>query len=103
MESPERNNWEQEKFKNPVIKERDDARKRASNLQRRVAEIHAARYERTLYRLMERSRDNPDLVNALNNFSRVLDGRSLHGAEDNPLTRTQVEQFADFFEKKQRS
>src|SRR4051794_14893516 len=92
--------WEEDKGENPVIKERDNTRKRASDLQKKTAEVQAARYETTIYRLMERSGDNSDLVNALNDFSCILHGRSFHGVNDQPLTSTQVERLTRFFEDK---
>jgi hypothetical protein len=58
-----RQSWEMEKLENPVINERNNARERASDFQRKGAEIQAARYERTLYRLMERSGNNHNLSN----------------------------------------
>ena len=103
MESQEpfkKQSWETEKLENPVINERDKARNRASDLQRRAAEIQAARYETTLYRLMKRSSNDRDLINVLNNFTRVLDSHSFYGVEDQPLLPTEVKRLTQFFEEK---
>jgi hypothetical protein len=99
-ESIKKQSWEEKKLENPVIKQRDEARKRASDLQRSVAEVQAARYETSLYRLMERSGNNPELVNVLNNFTRILDRNSGVGVSDQPFTREQVEKLTKFFEEK---
>src|SRR5438270_10911073 len=93
QEASKKQSWEIEKLENPVINERNEARNRASDLQRRAAEIQAARYETTLYRLMERSGNNRDLINVLNNFTRVLDGCSFYEVEDQPLLRTEVKRL----------
>jgi hypothetical protein len=97
-ESFKKQSWEEEKLENPVIKERNEARKRASDLQRRAAEIQGARYETTLYRLMERSGNNRDLINALNNFTREFDNSSDYGRSDQPLASPHVEKLTKFFE-----
>jgi hypothetical protein len=99
-ESFKKQSWEEKKLENPVIKARDEARKRASDFQRSVAEVQAARYETTLYRLMERSGNNIDLVNALNNFTRILDNRSRYRPSDQHLIPNQIERLTKFFQDK---
>jgi hypothetical protein len=90
--------WEREKLENPVINERNKARDRASDFQRKGAEIQAARYESTLYRLMERSGNDRDLINALNQFTRVFDSCSHFGEGDQPMPPTEVKRLTQFFE-----
>ncbi|MGB7958028.1 MAG: hypothetical protein WCF77_04295 [Minisyncoccia bacterium] len=83
-----------EKSKNPYLEMRDKSRNGASELQKGIAEVQSAKYETTLYRLMERSGDSPELVNALNDFLRELDIQSVQGRSDESLTSVRAEALA---------
>jgi hypothetical protein len=99
-ESVKKQSWEKDRLENPIIRRRNEVRNRATDLQRGVAEVQAARYETTLYRLMERSGNNPELLNALNNFTRVLDNRSFYGVSDELLAPNQIKRLSKFIEEK---
>ena len=51
-------------------------------------------------RLMSRTKDNPDLINAINGFLNALDKRSRFGSEDEPLSRESLEKLIEFFKDK---
>ncbi|OGF64343.1 hypothetical protein A2661_02415 [Candidatus Giovannonibacteria bacterium RIFCSPHIGHO2_01_FULL_45_24] len=96
MEGPPVN----EKNNNPFLETRDKYKESASELQKNTAEVQAAKYETILYRLMKRSGDNTDLVNALNEFLGALEHQSMFGNEDDPLSQKRVEELAKFVKEK---
>ena len=71
----------------------------ASEMERNVAEVQSARYERTLLILMHRSDDNIELINALNEFSKVLERRAMFGDENKSMNEDSIQSITDFFKK----
>ena len=89
-----------EKEKNPHIWARDQRRQGATELQRGVAEVQAARYESILYRLMSRTGNNETLINAMAEFIGELERRSAFGQNDKPLDKNSAEKLTKFFQDK---
>lgn len=90
----------EKKEKNPIIDTRDRYREAASELQRGVAEPQAAKYETTLYRLLERTGNDPELVNAMNEFLGAVDLKSIFGESDKPLPKAELAHITKFFQEK---
>ena len=79
-----------------ILETRDLYKEHATELQKEVAEIHVAKLETTLYRLMSRTGDNPDLVNGLNELLNSLDHQSTFGDSEKPLTDSRQKDLANF-------
>lgn len=77
---------------------RDAARERATPLQRNVVEIQAAKFELLLFRLLERSGDDPELASAINAFLDCVDNRSRKGSPWDTLPRPLIEQLTRVFQ-----
>lgn len=86
-----------DKFK---FKTRDTYREHASELQRKVATYQAALYEESLYRLMQRSGDNTELINSLKDFLVALDHNSSFGDPEKPFGKGQAEKLTQFLKEK---
>ncbi len=79
-----------------ILETRDSYKEHATELQKEVAEIHVAKLETTLYRLMSRTGDNPDLVNGLNELLNSLDHQSTFGDSEKPLADGRQKDLSDF-------
>ena len=61
------------------------ASEQCTDFERAIARQQADMYETAVLQLMRRSGDNPELVNSLAGFVRVLTNRSYFGEDDMPL------------------
>ncbi len=86
--------------KNPYLETRDKYKDGASELQQKVGEIQGAKWETSIYRLMERSGDNIELTNALNSFLIALEKRAVRGVESDQLKAVEIEALTKFFTEK---
>ncbi len=68
-----------------------------TQLQAQVSTRQAAAYKDTLIRLMQRTGDNIELVNALRDFLVVVDQKSWRGQSDQPMTPGYTERLTQFF------
>lgn len=99
--SQESNQEEQvEKPKNPILKMRDTVREHSTELRNNVAEIQAARYELAVQLLMERSSENTELINALNDFTKALETVSYRGQSDKPMSPVHIKEITNFLKEK---
>lgn len=89
---------ENKEVKNPILTHRDRYRENATELQRKVGELQAAKHETILYRLMSRTEDNSELTNSINGFLDALDHRSCFGDETKPLGKEATEKLVKFFQ-----
>ena len=71
-------------------------RESATELQRDVAQKQAEMLELALYNIMQRTGNNPDIVNGLRDFIRELDIKGAYGASDKLLAPNLQEKLADF-------
>jgi len=97
-ENSELESESQGKKENIYIKNRDLSKEHATELQKEVAEIQAAKLEATLYKLMSRTENNPDLVNSLNKFLDSLDHQSRFGDSGKPLGKGRQQDLVAFLE-----
>lgn len=81
---------------NPYLKTRDAYRKHASEMQREVAEIGAASYETTLLRFLERTGNNRELLDAINDFMGALEHQSAYGDNSQPLHPSRIKELVEF-------
>lgn len=88
--------------RNSFFDMRDRHKNGASELERNIVSVQSAKYETSLYRLMQHSVDDVELVNALNEFLTALDARSLYGNSEEPLSKEHREKPVTFFEKSAR-
>ena len=79
-----------------LLKTRDICKTHASELQKGVAEVQSAKYETVLYRLMQRTGDDPDVVNALNAFVDGLELQSIFCQSEDPLPGEKKEKLVEF-------
>lgn len=86
-------------IKNSFLIARDAERKQATDLEKGVADAQVARYETSLLRLMRRTKDNPELVNALKHFIEAMEHRSIYGNLDEQLSANGVTALVEFFNK----
>lgn len=95
MEMPEQP--QKKSLKEIYLLERDSLKNEASEIERNVAEIQTARYESALLRLMKKTDDNTELVNAMKEFIGRLEHRSMITAE-NKLSPDSTARLVKFFE-----
>ncbi len=88
---------ENQESENPILERRDQMMERATDMQKRVAEIQGAEYQTALLRVMEKSGDDTRLVNAMGDFLESLDWRSDKGGPDGE--NFNKDGFAEFLEK----
>lgn len=81
-----------------LMENRDLYKEQATELQKNVAEAQSAKLETLLYRLMNRTKDNPELVNKMNNLLDALDHQSRFGEEDKKLAPGRQEDLTHFLE-----
>ncbi|GEM_PF-6804877 len=77
---------------------RDQMKEKAPEAQNNVAEVQTARYQEALNTLMERSGNDANLINALNDFTEALEHRAMFGASHEPLHPKQIEALTNFFQ-----
>lgn len=94
-QSPENKKFIEDR-KTQILESRDIQKGGASELQKSVAEIQAAKYETTLYRLMDRTKDNPELVNNLNALLDGLDHQSRFGNSSESIGPARQEDLSKF-------
>lgn len=70
-------------------------REHASDLQKNISEVQSARYEHALLRLMERSADDTNLVNAMNELTQALDWVAAFGNPEEAIPQERVEWYAN--------
>jgi CII-binding regulator of phage lambda lysogenization HflD len=80
--------------KQQLLMQRDGMRENASELESAVTEIQVAKYEIALRRLMQRTDNNPEIVNALNQLLSRLDNQSHFGISDEKMPPTHVTELA---------
>jgi len=86
-------------FRNKSLMERHQTSKEhATELQNSVAEAQEAKLGIILRRLMERTEDNPELVNSLNAFLDALEHRANFGDSEKPLGKGSQQDIAKFME-----
>ncbi len=73
------------------------SRERANDLEKNVEEIQSAKYGSALLRLMERTKDNTEIINNLNEFLDALEHQSQHGDSGQGLSESRQKELADFF------
>ena len=74
---------------------RDQMRESAEPLARGVAEPQAAKYEMTMYRLLQRTNNNPEIANAFNKLLRALDISSRFGNSDEPMPKGHINSLTE--------
>lgn len=87
-----------ESRRNSLMERHQSSKEHATELQNNVAEAQEAKLGITLRRLMERTEDNPELVNALNTFLDALDHRANFGDSEKPLGKGNQQDIAKFME-----
>lgn len=80
-----------------ILEIRDRYKEAATDTQKGVAESQAARYETILYRLMNRTDTNVELVNAMKKFIDTLEHASMMGTEDKKFHPKEIEELTSFF------
>ncbi|MBI2049943.1 MAG: hypothetical protein HYT35_00600 [Candidatus Staskawiczbacteria bacterium] len=88
---------EQENKKN-ILEYRDSYKEHATELQKEVAEVQAAKLETTLYKLMSRTGNNHELVNNLNWLLDSLDHQATFGDPSKPLHEARQKNLISFLE-----
>ncbi len=85
-----------------LLKERDAYRNNASELQKGVAEAQTAKLELALFVLMERTDNNPVLINSINAFLDGLRKQASVGETEpgRPLGKTTTQELIEFFRSK---
>ena len=83
---------------NSLVERHRVSKEHATELQNNVAEAQEAKLGITLRMLMERTEDNPELVNALNTFLDALDHRANFGDSEKPLGKGSQQDIAKFME-----
>ena len=78
-----------------MLDRRDQARERANELERDIGEAQGAHYETIVYRLMRRTDDDPELVNALNDYLSALDIESWFGNPEEPMVPGKQREIID--------
>ena|SRR3989344_8733791 len=71
-------------------------RHNASDLQRETAARQAEAYEYTIFHLMDRSGDSPELVNAARDFVQAFQCRVMVGSSEEPLSLPDQARLAAF-------
>jgi hypothetical protein len=71
-----------------------------AELRKNVSETQSEMYGSALVRLMERSNDNLELVNALRDFIKEVDIKSWRGKSDEPMPENYTKNLAEFFKQK---
>jgi len=80
-----------------VWKERLEVAKEASTeTQKEIADIQGAKFETSLLRLMNRTENNPEIVNNLNEFLDALDHQSFYGDNSQNIGKGRQEDLAKF-------
>ena len=82
-----------------TLRHRDLERGDATDLERGVSELQAARYETSLLRLMKRTGDNSQLINAMSDFLGGLDNLTFRGdgVSHLPANAEVVQKLTRFF------
>jgi len=68
----------------------------ASEFARESADLQAVQYKDVVLTLMERSGDNPDLMDALSRFTRELDGKAHFDYDDQSLKPAHQQALVEF-------
>lgn len=76
---------------------RDQERIGTTEDQRQIAEIQALKYEMISLTLQERTRNNGELINAMNEFLDKLENLADRGISDEPLARGIVSRLTEYF------
>ncbi len=71
-----------------------------TELRKSVSEKQADIYAEAVVKLMERTNDNPELVNALRDFVKELGIKSWRGGADQSLSEGYVGRLTEFFKEK---
>jgi hypothetical protein len=80
-----------------VWKERLEAAKETStDTQKEIADIQGAKLETSLLRIMNRTENNPDIVNGLNGILDALDHQSFYGDNSQNIAHGRQEDLAKF-------
>lgn len=87
-----------ESGKNFLVERRDQMREHASETQKKVSEIQGAKYETSLLKLMERTDDNPEIVNSLNEMLDALSHQATYGDSDKGLSGARQKELAEFMQ-----
>lgn len=93
-----------------AIEHRDKVKESATENEKHIAEMHAADYEATLYKLMGNNRDKEGLVNhelmgAINDLMLALNWQARGAPEhpnvdaDKPIDEEKVKKLIEFFRK----
>ena len=76
----------------------DQKRRGATELQRSVAQKQAEMLELMLYALMQRTNDNPQLVNNFRDVLRELDVVVAYGSSEKQLSEARQQELVEFLE-----
>ena len=83
-----------EERKNSTIEIRDQMIEKASDFQQKAVELHGAKYQIAMLRIMEKSGDDVEILNALNKFLDALDARASRGGSGEAFRKP--DKFAKF-------
>jgi hypothetical protein len=86
----------QKEPKNVYVEAVEIQREHATEIQKRTEEVQGAKFGSALLKLMERSNDNPRIVNNLNQVLDALAHQSNYGSSGEPIAEGRQEDLADF-------
>lgn len=74
----------------------EEAKERSTEAQNEVADIQGAKLEMSLLRIMDRTENNPEIVNNLNELLNALEHQSFYGDSSQNIARGRQEDLGKF-------